>query len=149
MPGKFAIYSTEVDATLTPATANPAPGTLIVFDQDPLFASYDPDGAEQDRGTVIRTLGGVVVQDFGVVEQDGVITLSDTNALNQATAAALKVAYATVDSQWLFTDGYECWKVQFSRNPRGFKTFRNILAAYHGTHLFSYEIRLLVVSKEI
>ncbi|WP_320043183.1 hypothetical protein [uncultured Desulfobacter sp.] len=149
MASKFRIYSTEVSATVDPDNAAITPGTLIAFDQDPLFGEYDPDGSEQDRGTVIRTLGGVVVQDFGVVEQDGEITLSDTDALEAGTVMALKTAYAVVDGQYYFTDGYECWKVQFSRNPRGLKTFRNILAAYHGTHLFSYEIRLQVISKEI
>ncbi len=149
MASKFRIFSTEIDATVDPDNADPAPATLIAFDQDPLFGEYDPDGADQDRGCVIRTLGGVVVQDFGVVEQDGVITFSDTNALESATVTALKTAYETVDGQFYFTDGYECWKVQFSRNPKGLKAFRNILVAYHSVTLFSYEIRLLVVSKEI
>jgi hypothetical protein len=149
MARKFSIYSTDVSATLAPDTLTPAPETLIVFDQDPLFSSYDPDAGGQDRGTIIRTLGGVVVQDFGVVEGDGIITFSDTNALVATTVSALKTAYETLDGQFYFTDGYECWKVQFSRNPKGLKTFRNILAAYHGTHLFSYEIQLLVISKEI
>lgn len=149
MANKFCIYSTEVSPTVDPDNAAIAPDTLIVFDQDPLFGEYDPNGSDQDRGTVIRTLGGVVVQDFGLVEQDGVITLSDTDALEADTVTALKTAYAVVDGQYYFTDGYECWKVQFSRNPKGLKFFRNILAAYHGTHLFSYEIQLLVISKEI
>lgn len=149
MASKFRLYSTEITATLDPDNADPAPATLIAFDQDPLYGDYDPDGSDQDRGSVIRTLGGVVIQDFGVVESDGIITISDTDALESVTVTALKTAYETVNGQYCFTDGYECWKVQFSRNPKGLKVFRNILAAYHSTTLFSYEIQLLVVNKEI
>jgi len=149
MAGKFAIYSTDIAATVTPGTASPAPTTLIEFDQDPLFSEYDPDGAGQDRGTVIRTLGGTVIQDMGVEESDGVITFSDVDALSASTVSSLRSAYETVDGQFYFTDGYNCWKVQFSRNPRGLVTRRNLLFAYHSTNKFSYEITLLVVSEEI
>lgn len=146
---KFRLYSTDISATLDPDSASPAPTTLIEFDQDPLHSEYNPEGAAQDRGSVIRTLGGVVVQDFGVVESDGVITFSDTGALSSTTVSALQSAYETVDGEFYFTDGYECWKIRFSRNPKGLKTWRNLLFAYHGTSMFSYEIQLLVVLKEI
>ena len=146
---KFRLYSTEIVATLDPDDADPAPATLIAFDQDPLHAEYNPVGYTQDRGSVIRTLGGVVIQDFGVVESDGIISFSDETALSSSTISALQAAYETVDGQWYFTDGYECWKVQFSRNPKGFKSWRNLLFSYHGNHMFSYEIQFLVVSKEI
>ena len=149
MAGKFRIYSTDIVPTVDPDNASPAPATLIVFDQDPFFGEYDSDDIDQARGITIRTLGGVVVQDFGVVESDGVISFSDSDALEVDTVVALRSAYETVDGQYYFTDGYECWKVQFSRNPMGFKVRRNILAAWHDTHLFSYEIRLIVISKEI
>jgi len=149
MASKFAIYSTDIAATLTPGTASPAPATLIEFDQDPLFSEYDPDGAGNDRGIVIRTMGGTVIQDMGVEEADGVITFSDTDALSASTVSSLRSAYETVDGQYYFTDGYNCWKVQFSRQPRGFVARRNLLFAYHGTNIFSYEVTLLVVSEEI
>ena len=149
MASKFRIYSTDIVPTVDPDNASPAPDTLIVFDQDPLFGEYDSDDIDQARGVVIRTLGGVVVQDFGVVESDGTISFSDSDALEASTVAALRAAYQTIDGQYYFTDGYECWKVQFSRNPAGFKVRRNILASWHDTHLFSYEIRLIVISKEI
>lgn len=149
MISRFRLYSTDISATLDPDNADPLPDTLIVFDQDPFYGSYDPDGGDNDRGIVIRTMGGVVVQDFGVVSGDGIITLSDTNALKSDTVTALKTAYQIVDGQFYFTDGYECWKVQFSRNPKGLKTFRNIHAAYYDITLFSYEIMFLVVSKDI
>ncbi|CCK81196.1 hypothetical protein [Desulfobacula toluolica] len=149
MPGKFRIYSTDISATLNPDSSSPVPATLIIFDQDPVFSEYNPAGSAQDRGSVIRTLGGVVIQDFGVSVQDGLISFSDTAALNQATVTALQSAYETIDGQWYFTDGYECWKVQFSRNPKGFRAWRNILYAYNNYTIFSYEINLIVISKEI
>jgi len=149
MPDKFRIYSTEIDATLDPDNAEPAPATLIVFDQDPIHANYNPVGSAQDRGSAIRTLGGVVVQDFGVNIQDETISFSEANAISQSVVTALKTAYETVDGQWYFTDGYECWKVQFSRTPRGFKSWRSLLFSYHSQHYFSYEIHLIVISKEI
>lgn len=149
MISRFRLYSTEISATVNPDSASPQPGTLIVFDQDPFYGNYNPDGAGQDRGSIIRTLGGTIIQDFGVVASDGIITLSDTNALSTSTVTSLRSAYQTIDAQFYFTDGYECWKVQFSRNPKGLKTFRNIHAAYHNITLFSYEITFLVISKEI
>lgn len=146
---KFRLYSTDISATLAPDSASPAPTTLIEFDQDPVHSEYNPAGAAQDRGSVIRTLGGVVIQDFGVVESDGIISFSDTGALAGTTVSALESAYETVGGEFYFTDGYECWKVRFSRNPKGFKAWRNLLFSYAGHHVFSYEIQLLVVSKEI
>ena len=146
---KFRLYSTDIDATLDPDSADPAPATLIEFDQDPLHSEYNPAGATQDRGAVIRTMGGTVIQDFGVVESDGIISFSDETALSSSTISALQAAYETVDGQWYFTDGYECWNVQFSRNPKGFKSWRNLLFSYNDYNIFSYEIQFLVVSKEI
>jgi hypothetical protein len=149
MPDKFRIYSTDIAATLDPDNAVPAPATLIVFDQDPIHANYNPVGSAQGRGSAIRTLGGVVIQDFGVNVKDETISFSEANAISQSTVTALKTAYETVAGQWYFTDGYECWKVQFSRNPRGFRAWRSLLFSYHNHHVFSYEIQLIVISKEI
>jgi hypothetical protein len=149
MPDKFRIYTTEIAATLDPDNAVPAPATLIVFDQDPIHANYNPVGSGQARGSAIRTLGGVVIQDFGVNVKDETISFSEVNAISQSVVTALKTAYETVSGQWYFTDGYECWKVQFSRNPRGFRAWRSLLFSYHNHHVFSYEIQLIVVSKEI
>jgi len=149
MPDKFRIFSTDIDATLDPDNADPAPATLIVFDQDPIHASYNPTGSPQDRGSVIRTLGGVIIQDFGLSIKDEIISFSDGKAISQSVVTALQTAYETIDGQWYFTDGYECWTVQFSRNPRGFKAWRSLLFSYHAKHIFSYEINLIVVSKDI
>ena len=149
MPSKFRIYSTEIAATLDPDNANPQPATLIEFDQDPIHTSYIPVGSGQDRGSVIRTLAGAIIQDFGVNIKDERISFSDVSAITQSTVTALKSAYETVDGQWFFTDGYECWKVQFSRAPRGFKAWRNLLFSYNDFHIFSYDIQLIVITKEL
>jgi len=149
MADKFRIFSTEIVATLDPDNADPLPTTNIVFDQDPHHGTYEQPSSSNDRGSVIQTLGGSIVQDFGTNIQDKVISFSDTDALSQATITDLISAYAVVDGEWYFTDGYECWTVQFSRAPSGFTYFRNLLFSENGLHVFSYSIQLLVRSKEI
>lgn len=149
MPDKFRIYSTEITPTLDPDNASPLPATNIVFDQDPFYGAYEHASTANDRGSVIKTLGGAVIQDFGVNIADEVIAFSDVDALTQATVTALLAAYVIVDEQWYFTDGYGCWEVQFSRNPRGFDSWRNLIFSEHTFHTFSYAINLLVLSKEI
>lgn len=149
MSNKFRIYSTDITATVDPDNAIPAPAILIEFDEDPESADYDPSAGNSDRGSVWETLGGKIYQDFGVLATDEIIMFSGTDALSQATITALQSAYETIDGEWYFTDGYNCWKVRFSRNPKGFKHRLNILFAAHGRKYFSYEIQLLVISKEI
>lgn len=149
MPDKFRIYSTEITPTLDPDNADPLPATNIIFDQDPHHGTYEQATSSEDRGSIIKTLGGAVIQDFGVKVVDEIIAFSDIDALTQPTITALIAAYAIVDEEWYFTDGYECWKVQFSRSPRGFDKFRNLLFSEHDFYTFSYSITLLVLSKEI
>lgn len=149
MPSKFRIYTTEIDPTLTPDVADPLPATNIKFDQDPIHTTYSPVVSGQDRGSVIRTLSGVIIQDFGVVVKDERISFSDVNAITQAIVTALQTAYETIDGTWYFTDGYNCWEVQFSRVPRGFKAWRNLLYAYNSYQIFSYDIQLIVLTKEL
>ena len=149
MPDKFRIYSTEITPTLDPDNAEPAPITNIALDQDPHHGVYEQSTSSEDRGSVITTLGGVVIQDFGVNVKDEVISFSDEMALTQATITALNSAYEIIDGQWYFTDGYECWKVQFSRVPRGFESWRSLIFSENDFHTFSYSINLIVVSKEI
>lgn len=136
-------------ANVNSATGGTAPGTNIVLDQDPHHGTYEQATSSEDRGYVLKTLGGAIIQDFGVFEVDEVISFSDIDALTQPTITALLAAYVTVNGQWYFTDGYDCWKVQFSRKPKGFDFWRNLLFSEHDFHIFSYAIRLLVVSKEI
>lgn len=149
MADKFRIYSSEIAPTLDPDNAGTPPATNIVFDQDPHYGIYTQSGSDIDRGSIIQTLGGAVIQDFGVNIVDEIISFSDTDALIQATVTALLAAYSIVDEQWYFTDGYGCWKVQFSRKPRGFTYFRNLIFSEQGFHIFSYSVQLLVLSKEI
>ena len=144
----FAFYSTDIDPTTDPANADPAPSTLVVLDQPPLFGEYDPGGGEMGRGSVHLTLGGQVIQDFGVFEEDQRISFSDSDALSSATVAALKALHEAIDGEYYFTDGYNVWKIRFAR-PGGFRSRRNLFWAHHGTNIFSYEINLIVVSKEI
>ena len=53
-----------------------------------------------------------------------------------------------LDGEYYFTDGHNVWTVRFLR-PDGFRYWRNLLFAAHGTDIFSYEINLIIVSKEI
>ena len=149
MSSKFRIYSTEVPATVDPDSLSTAPTVLIVFDQDPDSGNYNPVSNASDRGSTWQTLGGNVRQDFGVVESDEIITFSDSVSLSAAVNTQLTNAYETIDGEWFFTDGYNCWKVRFSRDPKGFKAWRDIFYAYKGKTYFSYEITLLVLSKEV
>lgn len=149
MADKFRLYSTEISPTLDPDNAAPAPITNIVFDQDPFYGTYEQASSQEDRGSSIKTLAGVVIQDFGVKIVDETISFSEIDALTQPTVTALIAAYAIIDEPWYFTDGYGCWEVQFSRNPRGFDHWRNILFSEHDFVTFSYSINLLVLGKEL
>lgn len=142
----FAFYSTEIEPTTDPANASPAPATLVVLDQPPIFGSYDFDAGETGRGSVIPTLGKNVVQDFGVVAGDGRISFSEADALSAETDAALKAIHNVVDGQYFFTDGFQIWRVRFAR-PNGFKSRKNLFWAQHGHDVFSYEINLIVVAE--
>jgi len=146
----FAFYSTDITATVTPATASPAPATLVVLDQPAILgdASFDEMSGEIGRGSVIQTLGGNVIQDFGVVASDGHIVFSDTDALSASIVAAIKVIYETVDGQYYFTDGFSVWLVRFAR-PNGFVYRKNLFWAQHGTVIYSYSIDLIIISKAI
>lgn len=149
MKETFRIYSTDIVATLNPDEAAPLPATNIVFTQDPTHGEYNEAQADSDRGSVIQTLGGVVIQDFGVNVQDEIISFSDTEALTQDVVTELQSAYEQIDTEWYFTDGRSCWKVQFSRNPRGFQKFKNLLFTKHDFIRYSYSIILLVINKEL
>ena len=144
----FAFYSTDIDPTTDPANADPVPGTLVALDQPPYFGDYDLQAGAVGRGSVHATLGGHVIQDFGVFEADERISFSESDALSSATATALKTLFETVNGEYYFTDGHNVWKIRFAR-PDGFIYRRNLLFAHHGEHIFSYEINLIVVSEEI
>jgi hypothetical protein len=142
----FAFYSTDIQPTTDPANASPAPATLVVLDQPPIFGTYDFDAGEVGRGSVIQTLGGVVVQDFGVIAGDGRISFSESDALSAETVAALKAIHDIIDGEYFFTDGFRIWRVRFAR-PNGFKYRKNLFWAQHGHEIYSYEINLIVVAE--
>lgn len=142
----FSVYSTEYGATATPETLAPAPAILITLDQDPLFGTYEPEAGQMGRGSQNQTLGGVVVQDFGVCLQDQRIKITEDNALSQATVDALRTVSATIDGEYYFTDGYDIWRVAFLR-PGGFRAWRNMLYAANGVTIYSYEINFVVLEE--
>lgn len=140
----FIFYSTDIAPTTDPANADPAPSSLVALDQPPLFGAYDLAGGEVGRGTVFPTLGGAIVQDFGVVVEDQRLSFSETDApLSLSTVAALKAIHEAIDGEYYFTDGYDIWLVRFAR-PDGFKCRRNLFWAAHGESVWSYEINLIV-----
>jgi len=143
----FAFYSTDIEPTTDPANADPAPETLVVLDQVPILgnAAYDLMAGEIGRGAVIQTLGGVVIQDFGVVDGDQRISFSDSDALSADTVADLRTIHETADGEYFLTNGYDIWRVRFAR-PGGFKYRRNLFWAQHSQEIYSYEINLIVMA---
>ena len=143
----FAFYSTDIAATTDPANADPAPATLVVFDQPPIFGEYEEPGGSRVRGSVIPTLGGVQVQDFGAHVTDGRIRIAEQNALYEATVSALHTIHQA-GAEYFFTDGFNVWRVKFSR-PNGFMAWKNLFWKQHGIAVYSYEINLVVLAEEI
>lgn len=145
---EFAFYSTDIDPTVDPQSADPVPATLVVLDQPPIFGEYEEPGGTRVRGSVHPTLGGVQVQDFGAVVTDGRIRIAESDALEPDTVAALQALNASAGTDYYFTDGFSVWKVMFSR-PNGFTAFKNLFWAQHGKQIYSYEINLVVLAKEV
>ena len=142
----FAFYSTDINPTKDPQNADPAPAQLVVLDEEPsVDGTYSQQEGDIGRGGVIKTLGGIVTQDFGIINGDQRITISDRDALTATTIAALKALHETIDGEYWFTDGHDVYKVRFAR-PNGFRCWRNLLWAAHGLTIYSYEINLIVMS---
>lgn len=152
MAEQFCIYSTDIAATLDPQNADPAPATLVVFEQDPIFGEYDQAAGSTGRGSKFETLGDVVFQDFGVVEKDGQIRIAEENvpmAAGSTFIADVETLHAAVATDYYFTDGVACWKVRFAR-PGGFVYRQNLFFKIkENLDVFSYEILFDVVNKEI
>jgi hypothetical protein len=149
MGNKFVIFSTELGASVHPYDEYDNYASIVKLDRDPMVTGkYDPHAGTTFRGSVIPTLGGVVVQDFGVQIQDQRIQISDEGALSLATVTAINVMYIVSDAQYYFTDGYDCYKVRFSR-PNGFVYRRNLVPAFYGIGRFDYEINFVVLEKAI
>jgi len=145
---KFAIFSIELGPSLDPKSLPIEPTSTVVFDRDPIITgSYDPHAGSTVRGSVIPTLGGVVIQDFGPQIQDQRISFSDEAAVCLATITALTALYELSSTELYFTDGYDCWLVQFSR-PDGFVYRRNLISSHFNVARFDYEINLVVKDHE-
>jgi len=148
MPSKFVIFSIELGPTINPQGLETPLEDMVVLDRDPIATGkYDPYAGSVMRGSVIPTLGGVVIQDFGSQIMDQRIIFSDEAALSKETIDDLIALEAITSGQYYFTDGYDCWLVQFSR-PIGFVHRRNLISSYFGVARFDYEITLVVMDHE-
>ena len=149
MSTRFRIYSTDITATATPDDAEPAPATLIVWDHDPIHSGGPQLTPPARRGSVIRTGGGVVYQDFGAVEGDGTLTISGNTDegewLGQDTVTALRTTYAATDTEYFFTDGLSAWRVRW----QAMNVWRHQFWAEHGHDNYSYEFTFVIVKTEI
>lgn len=153
MSVRFVLYTSgEVNATLDPV-GEIDPGTfngvIINLKTDPLSGKYDLFPQTMGRGSRIQTIGGCVDQDFGVLECDRTIQVAvEHSAISAATIAQLATAFETVDGQYYFTDSVNCWAVKFAR-PGGFSYVQDLRAKHFDQDIFSYELNLNVVSKDI
>jgi len=130
---------------------------VTVFTQDPVHGDYDPEYDWPGRGSHLQTLGDVVHQDFGVNAADRKIMIRDDDALTQAVKDALQAKYETAGAEWYFTDGVKVFRVRFSRNPRGFRAWRNMRLWGLGLQIsqpppadyvwYSYEMILWVIEE--
>jgi len=143
------LFSTERGASLAPLSLDPAPATLVDLEFAHVHGEYSPgDGAGKRRGGKKQTLDGVVVQDFGVVVADSEIALSISMAISSARIAVMDAAWAVQDGLWYWTDSISCWKVRFA-SPDGWKRWKNLLFAAQGDDVYSFELKLWIVSKDL
>lgn len=142
---KFYLYSTEIDPTTSPGTADPAPDKLVEWTQDPYFGTYEEDDGTIGRGSVARTLAGAVFQDFGIMAVGSVIRIAEQDAMTPDVVYNIKRLEGIAGGTYYFTDGYGIWEVAFSRT-NSFKAFHNLLFAQNDFHIYSYELELVVIS---
>lgn len=148
MPSKFVIFSIELGPMLNPQASFTPLTDMVVFDRDPIATGkYDPYAGSTTRGAVIPTLGGVVIQDFGPQIMDQRIIFSDEAAISKTTVDALVLLEAVSSGEYYFTDGYDCFKVQFAR-PLGFAYRRNLISSFFDVARFDYEVTLVVKDHE-
>lgn len=156
MATRFRLYSTDVDATVAPSSLEVPPATLIVWDHDPILSGGLVVTPPEGRGQVIQTgANSCVIQDLGIPANDkgGTITVTgnvdDGEYLLPATISAMRTSEAVVGGQWYFTDGLRCWKVQWSRKPRGLNAWVHQLWLEHGREEYSYEVVFVIVERVI
>lgn len=154
MATRFRLYSTDIDPTLTPDTADPAPALNLAWDHDPIengIQETPPEG----RGSIIQTGDlGIVVHDLGVPDGGGTLTIKgnaqpDGEFLSAATVALFRAAYKVAKAEYFVTDGVHCWRVMWSRKPAGFNVWMNQYWAEQGVIEYSYEFVFIVIKAEI
>jgi hypothetical protein len=152
MATRFRLYSTDIQPTLTPDLADPAPALNIAWDRDPIengIQETPPEG----RGSVIETGdNGIVVHDFGVPDGGGTLAIQgnaqpDGEFLTPETVALFRAAYKAADVEYFLTDGIRCWRVRWSRKPAGFNVWMNQFWAQHGVYEYSYEFVFIVMEE--
>ena len=75
--------------------------------------------------------------------------MSEGDYLLPATVAAIDRIESVVNGVYYFTDGIKCWKVRFSRSPRGFKRWYDSLWAHLGRLEYSYTLNFIVVETSL
>ncbi len=161
MGTRFRLYSTDVDPTLTPdlygteeppAEPSAVPAVLIRWDHDPIEGGIQ-EAPPEGRGSVIETGdNGIVVQDFGVPDGGGTLTIQgnaqpDGEFLTPETVALFRAAYKAADVEYYLTDGVRCWRVRWSRKPAGFNVWMSQFWAEHGVIEYSYEFVFIVMEE--
>jgi hypothetical protein len=152
---RFYLFATD---NIDPALAS----NVTEWGLDPMEGEYDPQFEWDGRGADVATLGGRVVQDYGLVEKDRKIRIAGRD-LSAALKSAIESKFTTIDGQWNFTARKsagapaDVWRVQFRRVPRGFTSvldgpFFAVGRMYAeppdaGYERYTYEIVLLVVAK--
>lgn len=143
--GKFAIYSKESGYSTSAKDISPTPVNLAILDSDPIVTgSYEPYAGSVHRGSVIPTLGGVYIQDFGIDIQDQRISFSDEAAISADTVNRIHTMEIVAGASYYFTDGYDCYEVKFAI-PNGFVYKRNLITSFYNRVRYDYEVNLVVV----
>lgn len=112
------LYATD---NVDPALAS----NVTEWGVDPIEGEYDSTFEWAGRGAHIATLGGQVIQDYGLNEKDRKIRIAGRD-LTPALRTALQTKYAAVNQEYHFTarpaavQASDVWKVQFRRVPMGF-----------------------------
>jgi hypothetical protein len=151
----FYLYSTDDPH---PAEAD----DVTEWGLDPIEGEYDSEFEWDGRGADIPTLGGRIIQDWGISEKDRKIRVAGRD-LNSTLRDELETKYLGVDQEWFFTArkaagvDADVWRVQFRRVPRGFSAVLDgptfaVGRMYQeppdpGYERYRYELVLLVVEK--
>lgn len=152
---RFYLYATDDP---DPAEAS----NVTEWGLDPIEGEYDSTFEWEGRGADIATLGGRIIQDYGLNEKDRKIRIAGRD-LTPALRTALQSKYVAVDQEYHFTarpaedQAGDVWKVQFRRIPMGFSAVLDgpmfaVGRMYQepppaGYERYRYEVVLLSVEK--